>query len=153
RQVMERSDRHPLGWYLSLLLALPAGCSVIDGPPPCPLASVALNGETARHVDSVAAGAGHPASFMTALQPAGSARPPKPEENPFLGLGELSLEVFVEQVLARNPTLAQMNAAWQTATARYPQVTSLDDPMFGATVGPASIGSTDVDFAYRLEAS
>jgi outer membrane protein TolC len=66
---------------------------------------------------------------------------------------ELSVEVLVEQVLARNPSLAQMVAAWQAAAARYPQVTSLDDPMFGATIGPASVGSRDVDFAYRVEVS
>jgi outer membrane protein TolC len=46
-----------------------------------------------------------------------------------------------------------MVAAWQAAAARYPQVTSLDDPLFGGTLGPASIGSKEVDFAYRLEVS
>lgn len=76
-------------------------------------------------------------------------------ESPLIAVagGELSVEVLIDQVLARNPSLAQMVAAWQAAAARYPQVTSLDDPMFGGTVGPASIGSDDVDFAYRLEIS
>jgi outer membrane protein TolC len=46
-----------------------------------------------------------------------------------------------------------MIAAWQVASARYPQVISLDDPMFGTTVAPASIGSSNVDFGYRLELS
>jgi outer membrane protein TolC len=46
-----------------------------------------------------------------------------------------------------------MQAAWQAAQARYPQVTSLDDPMFGGYIGPASIGSNEVDFAYRVEVS
>lgn len=78
---------------------------------------------------------------------------PKQDSAPLAGASELSAETLVEQVLARNPTLAQMNAAWQAATARYPQVTSLDDPNFGAIIGPASIGSREVDFAYRLEAS
>src|SRR5438874_1886383 len=54
---------------------------------------------------------------------------------------ELSLDVLVRQVLVRNPSLAQMAAAWEAASARYPQVTSLEDPMFGVTVGPASFGS------------
>jgi outer membrane protein TolC len=71
--------------------------------------------------------------------------------SPFGGRSELSADAVVEQVLARNPTLAQMTAAWQAASARYPQVTSLDDPSFGATVGPGSIGSNTVDFGYRLE--
>src|SRR5262245_52264639 len=66
---------------------------------------------------------------------------------------ELSVDFVVEQVLARNPTLAQMSAAWQAATARYPQVTSLEDPTFSGTVAPASIGSNDVSFGYRLEVS
>lgn len=78
---------------------------------------------------------------------------PKKEEKPLAAASELSAEALVEQVLARNPTLAQMTAAWQAASARYPQVTSLDDPNFGAIIGPASIGSNEVDFAYRLEAS
>jgi outer membrane protein TolC len=66
---------------------------------------------------------------------------------------ELSLDYLVEQVLTRNPSLAQMNAAWQAASARFPQVTSWDDPMVGATVGPGSFGSNNVDIAYRLEVS
>jgi outer membrane protein TolC len=66
---------------------------------------------------------------------------------------ELSVQALVQHVLARNPSLAQMTAAWQAASARYPQVTSLDDPMFGTMVAPASIGSRDVEFGYRVEAS
>jgi len=48
-----------------------------------------------------------------------------------------------------------MVAAWQAAQARYPQVTSLDDPMFAATIGPDTIAADDpgVNFAYRLEIS
>jgi outer membrane protein TolC len=67
----------------------------------------------------------------------------------------LHVEALVEQVLARNPTLAQMAAAWQAASARYPQVTSLEDPMFAATIGPGTFSPDDpgVEFAYRLEVS
>jgi outer membrane protein TolC len=69
--------------------------------------------------------------------------------------GELSVEALVEQVLARNPSLAQMAAAWQAARARYPQVTSLEDPMFEGTIGQGTIAPDDpgVNFAYRLEVS
>jgi outer membrane protein TolC len=63
------------------------------------------------------------------------------------------VDALVQQVLARNPTLPQMIAAWQAASAKVPQVTSLEDPFFGATVAPASIGSSEVDFGYRLELS
>jgi outer membrane protein TolC len=66
---------------------------------------------------------------------------------------ELSAEALIEQVLARNPSLDQMTAAWQAAAARYPQVTSLDDPMFGAMLAPLSIGRNDVDLGGRLEVS
>jgi outer membrane protein TolC len=69
------------------------------------------------------------------------------------GAQELAFDPFIQLVLVRNPSLAQMAAAWEAANARYPQATSLEDPMFGATVGPASIGSKEVDFGYRLEAS
>jgi len=70
-------------------------------------------------------------------------------------MAELSVDAVIEQVLARNPTLAQMLAVWQAASARYPQVTSLEDPMVAATVGPGTINPDDrgVEFAYRLEIS
>jgi outer membrane protein TolC len=73
----------------------------------------------------------------------------------FAGLPELSADAVVEQVLARNPSLAQMFAVWRAAQARYPQVTSLEDPMFAATVGPGTIHPDDAgaEFAYRLEIS
>lgn len=75
----------------------------------------------------------------------------KPSESPFAGMNELPIDQLVEQVLARNPSLEKMQAAWQAATARYPQVISLDDPMFGSVLAPASIGSNDVTFGGRLE--
>src|SRR5882672_330214 len=50
--------------------------------------------------------------------------------SPFEGREELSVDALIQQVLARNPSLEQMNAVWQAASARYPQVTSLEDPMF-----------------------
>jgi outer membrane protein TolC len=70
-------------------------------------------------------------------------------------VNELTAEALVAAVLARNPSLAQMTAAWQAASARYPQVTSLDDPMFAATIGPETFHADDpgVEFAYRLEVS
>src|SRR5262245_57216522 len=78
---------------------------------------------------------------------------PLPDATPFAAAKELSVEALTEAVLTRNPTVAQAVAAWQAASAKFPQVTALDDPMFGGYVGPASIGSRDVDFAYRLEVS
>jgi outer membrane protein TolC len=65
----------------------------------------------------------------------------------------LSLATLVEEVLARNPSLAQMVAVYETANARYPQVTSLDDPMFGSMLAPPSFASNAVQPGYRLEVS
>jgi outer membrane protein TolC len=65
---------------------------------------------------------------------------------------ELSAEALVQQVLARNPSLAQMVAAWRAVQARYPQETSLDDPVLGATLAPAGLGTTgDASNGYRFD--
>jgi cobalt-zinc-cadmium efflux system outer membrane protein len=71
----------------------------------------------------------------------------------FADLKELTEAVVVAETLARNPSLAQMAAMADMAAARYPQVTALDDPMAAGFLGPASIGSREVDTAYRLEVS
>lgn len=81
-----------------------------------------------------------------------AAQPPGPPPAPD-GAKELTAEAVVAQVLARNPTLAQMAAAAEAAAARYPQVTSLDDPMFGVSVAPGVWGSNELNGGYRLEAS
>lgn len=65
----------------------------------------------------------------------------------------LSVDALVEEVLARNPSLAQMNAAWQAASARYPQVRSWDDPMLSGMMAPSSFGSNSVESGYRVELS
>lgn len=59
----------------------------------------------------------------------------------------------MREVLTRNPTVAQMAAAVDMAAARYPQVTSLDDPVFSSWVAPASLGSNKVNDAARFEVS
>ncbi len=76
-----------------------------------------------------------------------TAEPSQPA--PFVGVNELSVDALIEQVLARNPSLSEMVAAWQAASARYPQVTSLDDPLFGTNLSPA--GFSRVGNGYRLE--
>ncbi len=63
----------------------------------------------------------------------------------------LSLPLLIDDVVARHPSLSAAIAAWQAAAARYPQVVSLDDPMFDWMMAPASIGSNDVDFAYVIQ--
>ena len=71
--------------------------------------------------------------------------------DPHAGMNELSLSQLVDEVLRRNPSLAAAAAAWRAAAQRYPQVVSLDDPMFDWMMAPASLGSNDVDFAYVVQ--
>jgi outer membrane protein TolC len=106
------------------------------------------------------------AALSVGLAACSPAAPPNPPPRPIRAVlgpiipedgpaerGELSLPELIRQVLARSPTLAQMTAAWQAASTRYPQVTSLDDPMFEGTIGPGTFAPDDrgVEFAYRLE--
>ena len=65
----------------------------------------------------------------------------------------LTSDDLVRRVLAQNPTLDQMRAAAEAVAARYPQVTSLDDPMFAFNTAPGSIGSPNADYAARVELS
>lgn len=87
------------------------------------------------------------------IQPVAAYEPAQPTTDPLANRTELPEGELVAEVLARNPTVAQMAAAAQAAAARYPQVTSLEDPRAGGYFGPASIHSRDVDFAYRVEVS
>ncbi len=74
-------------------------------------------------------------------------------DDPFADTVELELEQLTVEVLRRNPSVQAMGAAWRAAAERYPQVISLDDPMFGTMLGPASMGSGDVDFGWMVEGS
>jgi outer membrane protein TolC len=57
----------------------------------------------------------------------------------------------VRVVLDRNPTLDQMRATAEAAAARYPQVTSLDDPTLAFSTAPGSAGATHATYAARVE--
>jgi outer membrane protein, heavy metal efflux system len=81
------------------------------------------------------------------------AAPTPPATMPFAEQPELSADAVVEQVLARNPSLARMTAALHAAEARYPQTTALDDPMLGVQWAPGALGSDTVDGGYRIEVS
>ncbi len=65
----------------------------------------------------------------------------------------LTLPQLIAEVQEMNPTLEAMNAAWRAAIQRIPQATSLEDPMLGTTVAPASFGSNQVESAYAIEVS
>lgn len=78
----------------------------------------------------------------------------KPDLDAPLSIGDsLSVSQLIAEVQAVHPSVEAMYAAWQAASQRYPQVTALDDPMFGVMFAPASIGSKTVEDAYALEAS
>lgn len=75
------------------------------------------------------------------------------QADPFAGQAELSLSRLIPEVLGRNRSLQAAVADWREAAQRYPQAVSLDDPMFGFLLGPASWGSRDVDAAWAVQAS
>lgn len=67
--------------------------------------------------------------------------------------GELDVNLVVAEVVARNPSVQAMTAAWEAASERYPQVVALEDPMLDVSVGPGSWGNSDVESAYMVMAS
>ncbi|MGH7170674.1 MAG: TolC family protein, partial [Gemmataceae bacterium] len=155
----KRNGRLLTRWCLLLPCALPLACTGLTttgvkarsaGVPP------ALSEPAS--IQPVAYAEQQPAEQSTDALP--KPRPAQDGENkeptssvPFAGMSVLSLDALVEQVLARNPTIAQMVAAWKAAEQRYPQVTSLEDPMFGGTIGPGTFGSPNVNFAYIVQMS
>jgi outer membrane protein TolC len=124
-----------------------------------PAATAAPAPDPTARPPSPASGPVLPAAYRSQVleRPAGAGSPVNADCHPplFSDLKELSADAVVQGVLARNPSLAQMVAAWETAQARYPQVTSLEDPMFAGTIGPETLSPDDrgVEFAYRLELS
>ncbi len=65
----------------------------------------------------------------------------------------LSRPALVRAVLERNPSIRAARYAWKEALERYPQETSLEDPMLGYGLGPASFGARDIDPANKVELS
>ncbi len=158
----------PFPWRPALALGpvLLAGCAALT-PEVMPLTVVSAGRPPSTSDPLLGAEVVRPASYRASSAPSesqapgpappGAAQPltpqPVPPACPFAGLGELSADELVREVLARNPSLAQMAAAAQAAAARYPQVTSLDDPMFGVTTAPGAWGSNQVEGGYRLDVS
>jgi outer membrane protein TolC len=127
---------------------LAAGCSNVFSGVVMPAPSVSRPSSPPNEIQQASYHPAGPVSETT------SSRAVETEAAPFAGAAELTPDALVEQVLARNPSLAQMVAAYQAASARYPQVSSLDDPMFMGKVGPAAIGTNEVrDHWYAVEVS
>lgn len=74
-------------------------------------------------------------------------------DDPFAGRSELELSALIDEVLVRNPSLQEAVAAWREAAQRYPQVVSLEDPMFGTMLAPDAWGDETLEGGYMLEAS
>src|SRR6266404_1809303 len=142
---MKRSERTPIPWWMLLIAGFPTGCAELHQDPSPVAASPTLAAAARLCSPNQPASSVQQVSFQMPAQGSSSRCASSPELAPFAEQRELTVDALVEQVLARNPSLAQMTAAWQAASARYPQVTSLEDPMFGATIAPGSIGSDNVD--------
>ena len=74
-------------------------------------------------------------------------------DEPIFREAPLELQPLVRAVLERNPDLQAARAAWQAALARYPQETSLPDPMVGYSIAPLSVFSDDVRLGHTVELS
>lgn len=64
-----------------------------------------------------------------------------PVTEPFAGVAVLTWDLFFARLHTHSPQLAGRIATWQAAVARYPQVTSIEDPTLAYSVAPRSIGS------------
>lgn len=96
---------------------------------------------------------------MQAVQVSAALSQVQPEElppgvvNELAPTGVLDVNRLTAEVVARNPSVQAMLAAWQAAAERYPQVVALHDPMLDVSVGPGSWGNPDVESAYMVMAS
>ncbi len=141
---------------LALVMLLAAGCS--SAKPQIRQAAVGEPGGTIARPISVPNG---PPATAPTVAPVVQATHRLPmvesagtiEKVAFLGETELSLPQLLREVEARNPSVQAMVFAWQAMSQRYPQVVSLDDPMFMAMAAPASFNSSQVSSAYILQGS
>ncbi len=78
---------------------------------------------------------------------------PTPQESPLSTAPIFDRTELVQEVLQRNPTLRAARHTWRAALERYPQVTSLDDPILGLGSAPRSFGSSKVNGAPKFDLS
>ena len=148
---MRRSGVRRAAVGLALVSGVQAGCAGLSDPGGKPISPPPVSTATPPAAPRVGASSGPPSAITLASATAVSAAPPQPlSVSPLGGMTELTVEALVEQVLARNPSLAQMAAAWEAASARYPQVTSLDDPLVGTTLAPGALGSRPDGYRFEV---
>lgn len=144
---MKSLGRTPFSACLLLLIVSLAGCSATR---PGSLLHASRGYPIDRHAGSSESSHVVQATLLAPVD-AVTVRAVQEEKQPVKEQVELSVAALVAEVLARNPNLPQMIAAWQAASAKYPQVRSLDDPTLGAMFAPASFGSKTVDSGYSIE--
>jgi cobalt-zinc-cadmium efflux system outer membrane protein len=74
-------------------------------------------------------------------------------DSQFANAPSLTSAHLVEAVLARNPDIPAMQAAWIAAKARVTPAESFDDPMLSYTVAPQTIGESGMNFGQKLSLS
>ncbi|HED17881.1 MAG TPA: TolC family protein, partial [Gammaproteobacteria bacterium] len=93
------------------------------------------------------------AALLLVLATGGRAVADSGEGPLFVHNQRLTPQQLVEAVLARNPTLPAMQAAWQAAQSRIEPAAALDDPLLSYAVAPRTVGADDQDFGQKLELS
>jgi len=157
---------------LVIVIALGSGCAMPRRPEPAasysystpesglPLQRLPSVGEDIRLVSHAQIATGTtPEPVVHAVQEAPADNELLPIPMPAEASDELATAGFLDEsrlvaeVVARNPSIEAMIAAWEAASLRYPQVIALDDPMLNMSVGPSSWGRSDVESAYMVMAS
>jgi len=73
--------------------------------------------------------------------------------NVFDGQDTLTIDALLGAVLASNSSVEQARQGWRAALARYPEATSLEDPMVSFVTAPLSIFSDAVRYGQVIEVS
>jgi len=71
----------------------------------------------------------------------------------FINSGQLDADQLIKAVLARNPSVEAMWAAWQAAEQRIEQASSLDDPMLTYSFAPETRNTAGQDFGQKIQLS
>jgi len=146
----------------AILGAITIGCASPGGhvsppssttAPPTPAATTGTDVQTSiRPVPDV-----RRVSYDSEQSPAGPDRDriePSPAaadgDDPFAQATELPLDQLVAEVERRNPSLQAVSEAWRAAAQRYPQMVSLEDPMFDWMIAPRGVGP---EGGWMIEAS
>ena len=93
------------------------------------------------------------AALLLVLATGGRAVADSGEAPLFVHNQRLTPRQLVDAVLARNPTLPAMQAAWQAAHSRIEPAAALNDPVLFYAAAPRTAGAEDLDFGQKLELS